>query len=95
MPNKPPPKSPTNQSPSAETSTASFRARYDLLEQRRADLIARLTALGERGLRHPGYARAHTLLNAKFRKGTLVQRAAVLEAANWLIMLIDRSTMLL
>jgi hypothetical protein len=84
MPNKPPPKS----------STGSFRARYEALEQRRTDLIARLSALGERGLRHPGYARARTLLNAKFRRGTLVQRAAILEAASWLIMLIDRSTTL-
>ena len=56
---------------------------------------ARLTALDSRGLRHPGYARARTLLNARFRKATLAQRAAILEAADWLIMLIDRSTILL
>ena len=75
--------------------TKSFRARYDALEQRRAELTARLAALGERGERHPGHARARTLLNTQFRKATLAQRVAVLEAANWLIMLIDRSTVLL
>ena len=35
------------------------------------------------------------LLNTTFRKASLVQRAAVLEAADWLIVMIDRATMLL
>ena len=81
--------------PSDKTKTASFRARYDALEQRRADLIARLAALGTRGEQHPGHARARTLLNTQFRKATLVQRAAVLQAADWLIALIERTTILL
>jgi hypothetical protein len=80
---------------SSKTSTTSFRARYDALEQRRADLLARLAALGERARQHPGHPRAHALLNARFRKATLVQRAAVLEAADWLIALIDRATIIL
>ena len=90
MPNREPPKD-----TSKRTRSASFRARFDALEQRRADLMARLAALGERAQQHPGHGRARTLLNTRFRKATLVQRAAILEAADWLIMLIDRSMMLL
>jgi hypothetical protein len=73
----------------------SFRARYDALEQRRTELLARLEGLGERARQNPGYARARTLLNTTFRKAKLVQRAAVLEAADWLIAIIDRTTLTL
>ena len=69
----------------------SFRARYDALEQRRADLIARLGAFGERARANPAHARARKLLNETFRGASLVQRAAILEAAAWLIALLDRS----
>ena len=72
-----------------------FRARYDALEHRRSELLARLEGLGEQARQNPGYARARTLLNTTFRKAKLVQRAAILEAADWLIVVIDRSTMLL
>jgi hypothetical protein len=72
-----------------------FRARYDALEQRRTDLLARLEGLGERARTNGGYGRARTLLNTTFRKAKLVQRAAILEAADWLIAIIDRSTMML
>lgn len=80
-------------SASKTASSPSFRARYDALEQRREDLIARLAALGEKGRANPAHGRAKTLLNTTFRKSSLVQRAAILEAADWLILLIDRSTM--
>ena len=73
----------------------SFRRRYDVLEQRREEMIARLAALGDKARDNPAYARARTLLNQTFRKGSVVQRAAILEAADWLIALLDRSTMLL
>ena len=72
-----------------------FRARYDALEQRRTELLARLEGLGERARQNPGHARARTLLNTTFRKAKLVQRAAILEAADWLIAIIDRSTTML
>ena len=72
-----------------------FRARYDALEQRRVDLLTRLEGLGERARQTPGYARARTLLNATFRKSKLVQRAAILEAADWLIAIVDRTTLML
>lgn len=68
-----------------------FRARYDSLERRRAELVGRLAALSQK-VKHPAQARARTLLNATFRKASLVQRAAILEAADWLITMIDRAT---
>ena len=86
MPNRPPGKS----NPPATT----FRARYDDLEQRRDQLIARLAALAEKSS-HPALGRARTLLNSSFRKASLVQRAAVLQAADWLITMIDRAQTML
>ena len=77
------------------TPTQNFRQRYDALEQRREELIARLAALGEKAQANPAHGRARTLLNQTFRKATLVQRAAVLEAADWLITVLDKTTMLL
>jgi hypothetical protein len=85
MPNKKPLESGAN--------NASFRARYDDLERRREALMQRLAALGETP--HPGRNRARTLLGTTFRKATLVQRAAILHAADWVIALIERSTLLL
>jgi hypothetical protein len=73
----------------------SFRARYDALEQRREDLIRRLGDLGDQARANPAHARARKLLNETFRGATLVQRTAILEAAAWLIALLDRSMTLL
>ena len=81
--------------PKAKTRASSFRSRYDALEQRRDELIARLAALGEKGGPHPAHGRARTLLNTTFRKASLVQRAAILEAADWLMTVLDRTTMML
>jgi hypothetical protein len=72
----------------------SFRRRYDELETRRAELIARLTALSEAARAHPGYKRSLKLLNDTFRKGKLAQRLAILEAAAWLIDLLEKVTAL-
>jgi hypothetical protein len=69
----------------------SFRARYDALEQRREGLIVRLGELGEKAHANPAHARARKLLNETFRGASLVQRASILEAAAWLITLLDRS----
>jgi hypothetical protein len=71
--------------------TATFRARYDDLEKRRAELVVRLALLAQKASPHPALRRARTLLNTSFRKASLVQRAAVLEAADWLITMIDRA----
>lgn len=71
---------------------AGFRERYDQLETHRATLVARLTALGEAGQRHPAYKRAFTLLNATFRRSKLAQRLAILQAAAWLIDVLEKLT---
>lgn len=73
-----------------ETSRASFRQRYDELEARRAALVARLTRLGENARQHLGYRRAMRLLNETFRKEKLAQRLAVLQAAAWLIDVLEK-----
>jgi len=70
----------------------SFRRRYDDLEARRAALIARLARLGEAARGHPAYKRSLILLNDIFRRGRLAQRLAVLEAASWLIDLLEKIT---
>jgi hypothetical protein len=71
---------------------AGFRKRYDEIEAHRAALVARLSALGEAGKRHPAYERASTLLNATFRRAKLAQRLAVLQAAAWLIDVLEKLT---
>ena len=70
----------------------SFSRRYDDLEARRAALIGRLARLGEAARGHPAYKRSLTLLNDIFRRGRLAQRLAVLEAASWLIDLLEKLT---
>jgi hypothetical protein len=67
-----------------------FRQRYDELEARRTELIARLQALGAKAQAHPGYKRALKLLNDTFRKSKLAQRLAILQAAAWLIDILER-----
>ena len=54
--------------------------------------MARLRILGERQSTHPGYKRALTLLNDTFRKSRLAQRLAVLQAAAWLIDILEQIT---
>ena len=54
--------------------------------------MARLRALGEGAHRHPGYKRALKLLNDTFRKSKLAQRLAVLQAAAWLIDILEKIT---
>ena len=81
--------------PSAKPSPsprAGFRERYDEIEARRAALVARLTSLSAASQRHPGYRRAFTLLNATFRRSKLAQRLAVLQAAAWLIDILEKLT---
>ncbi|MBX9826633.1 MAG: hypothetical protein K2Y27_16790 [Xanthobacteraceae bacterium] len=72
----------------------SFRQRFENLEARREALLARLTTMGDATKQHPGHRRALTLLNASFRRASVAQRAAVLQAAEWLIELLERVTSL-
>jgi hypothetical protein len=79
---------------SARAPRASFRERYTALEARRTELVARLKTLDDTARNHPGYKRVLTLLNSTFRKEKLPQRLAVLQAAAWLIDVLEKlSTM--
>lgn len=46
--------------------------------------------LGDGAQKHPGYKRALTLLNDTFRKTKLGKRLAVLQAATWLIDILEK-----
>ncbi|MSO66577.1 MAG: hypothetical protein EXQ82_01940 [Pseudolabrys sp.] len=92
MPNRRTPASRSNASP---PSRGNFRQRYDALEARRHELIERLRMLGDVAKPHPGYKRALTLLNDRFRKSKLAQRLAVLQSAAWLIDVLERTTTVL
>jgi hypothetical protein len=72
-----------------------FRRRYDDLEHRRVALIARLAKLDHLPQAADSCRRARTMLNATYRKATLVQRAAVLQAAAWLIDVVEMMARLL
>jgi hypothetical protein len=92
MPQTPP--SPTQLPVPTKTprSGASFRRRYDELERHRTALIERLSRLGDRARQDPSYRRAMRLLNETFRKSTLAQRVGVLQAASWLLDIMERLT---
>lgn len=71
----------------AETAAnGTFRQRYDTLERKRRDLLARLNRTGGG---HPLTRKAMTLLTRTFRAASIVQRAAILQAADWLISIIE------
>ena len=90
-PPSPAPKAPGKDSPQPR---ANFRHRYDELESKRAALVARLALISDGSQKHPGYKRALTLLNDTFRKAKLAQRLAVLQAASWLINILEQLTSL-
>jgi hypothetical protein len=76
--------------PKAKAAPIQFHKRFDELEKRRKLLLAQLNTLGEYATKYPAYRNALTLLNAKFRTASLVQRGAILEAAAWLIDLLEK-----
>ena len=90
MPHRRPPALRDNATPTAR---ANFRQRYDELEAQRAALIARLRKLSKDAHQHPSYKRALKLLNGTFRRSKLAQRLAVLEAAAWLIDVLEWITL--
>ena len=71
----------------------SFHHRYSVVEARRTELAARLAALGEGAKQNPAYKTALTLLNKTFRKERLAQRASILQAAAWLIDVLEQMAM--
>ncbi len=64
--------------------------RYDQIELRREKLVERLHLLREFGAKHSAYGNAEILLSRTFRKAKLTQRVAILDAATWLIELIEK-----
>ena len=78
----------------AEPARGDFRHRYDEVESRREALLVRLNRLraNDQAQSHPGYKRALKLLNETFRKAKLAQRMSVLQAAAWLIEVLERLT---
>jgi len=68
----------------------SFRQRFVSLDVERDRLLARLAAMGELVKQQPSHKSALTLLNTSFRRASLAQRAGVLQAAEWLIDLLER-----
>lgn len=52
--------------------------------------MTRLRALGADAQHHPAYKRVLKLLNQTFRKSKLAQRAAVLQAATWMIDVLEK-----
>jgi predicted RNA polymerase sigma factor len=93
MPTRKPPAPAASPSTKPQPARGTFRQRYDDLEARRTELVARLRKLGQKAESHPSYKRALKLLNDTFRKSKLAQRLAVLQAAAWLIDLLERLTM--
>ena len=89
MPHRRPPTTRINGSPPARRT---FHQRYDELEAQRAALVVRLRNLGGTAQHHPSYRRTLTLLNDTFRKSKLAQRLAVLQAAAWLIDVLEQVT---
>jgi len=78
----------------ASETAASFRDRYEAAERRRLQMLDRLNSLPEPARKHPGYRRALTLLNESFRKARIAERAAILQAAEWLIDVIETLTLI-
>jgi len=71
-----------------------FKQRYDGAEQHRAAVLQRLAGLNHAARAHPAYRRALTLLNQTFRKASVAQRLATLQAAEWLINVLENLTTL-
>jgi cytochrome P450 len=71
-----------------------FKQQYEEAERRRAAILQRLAGLNEAAREHPAYRRARTLLNQTFRKASVAQRLATLQAAEWLIDVLENLTTL-
>jgi hypothetical protein len=70
----------------------SFRRRYNEMEARRVELVTRLQALGEPARHYPGYRGARKLLNDIYRKQRVAKRVAILDAASWLVAVLEDLT---
>jgi hypothetical protein len=61
------------------------------LEAERDALLQRLAHLGDGAKRQRGYETVRRLLNQKFRKATLVARLGILQAASFMIDVLERT----
>jgi hypothetical protein len=68
-----------------------FHRRYDDAEALRNQLIKRLAALGEPARQHLGFKHVKKLLNDSFRGASVGQRSSVLQAAAWLIQVLEHN----
>jgi hypothetical protein len=59
------------------------------LDQQREALLQRLAHLNAAAKLKPGYRTARKLLNSTFRRASLATRAAVLQAANFMISILE------
>ena len=71
-----------------------FKQQYEEAERRRMAILQRLAGLNETARAHPAYRRAMTLVNQTFRKVSVAQRLATLQAAEWLIDVLENLTTL-
>ena len=71
-----------------------FRQRYQEAEARRVAMLDRLNKLDDEARSHPAYRRALVLLNDRFRDAKIVQRIAILQAAEWLIDVLETLTLI-
>ena len=69
-----------------------FKQRYEEAERRRTVIMQRLAGLNETARAHPAYRHVSTLLNQTFRKASVAQRLATLQAAEWLIDVLENLT---
>jgi hypothetical protein len=65
------------------------------MEPRRSELITRLQSLGEPARHYPGYRGALKLLNHVYRRQRVAKRLAVLDAASWLVSVLEELAPLL
>jgi hypothetical protein len=68
---------------------AGFRKRYDELERQRQELVDRLALISKGARGHPACKRASKLLNETYRRSSLTQRLGILQAASWLLAVIE------
>ena len=61
----------------------------DRLEIQREALLQRLAHLGDKAKNQRGYETARRLLNQKFRKATLAARLGILQAATFMIEVLE------
>jgi hypothetical protein len=68
-----------------------FRALQLETERRRANILARLDRIPEKGHAHPAYRNVRTLLATSFGRANVRKRFAVLQSAEWLLNILENA----